>query len=1475
MRSQKSSGSEDKQRISLERTQSQLYSPRRTPTAANMHGDNHESVFSETSRRVGSEAALKLHADAVLRKAEETRTRHLSHLRKAFQKQKKENTLPLAVTQTSVVESLDDGVLRKRPTVKKVKRRYISDDKETMDFLGYKADPFPSGIALRKAIDFQSSKSNDNVSPRPIQPTEIKDVEKGNNSAVASSNKFINVELDLWDFIVDSVLTISSSRQNIVNGSETGNEITKGGSVDVDALKNLDGAKTPLPIPSAGSVSKLVKVVGTSATPKTRRSINGIASVVPRSVAPELVRTNVTAAKARLQEEHDSNYLEVFRRLISVSVTTQSELEGNRHLDFKSSSISLQDNCDDYLKNLFKKFDTNMNGLISMKEFRVSLQELNMDMTVDEINILFSRFASTIPGNIDWVEFSTFLKHFMSNESKSEQDVNTDNPFLSTLIQLRDTLRPVVQQMEAEQLTSLEAFFAKLKADKSAEKSIPVAPSKAEKVVDSKFVLPESAIFQGLAHKYAKNHIDSIRLLGLKITEEFHARMCRIFHNDLHSFMSFISANQSEKDLTAVLNAADSVLTDCLYKRAGSKTTSEADLVVKLWSSFAPAADKKVSYDKVATYFVRIFHENVESSSIKGSSEVAKPMKEGSVLFMGFDIHVLCRIIIDSLVYSKWNGAVEVDNDSMVRLNLSFSGFEAYVKYNQVLATERKLKSFLRLNLNSTSPTLTLLVHVYFKGSYDEVLILAKDTVSGEVYKLVIKENVKHFPVNKELDKRFESHRELVKALQEANHNSGKIGIPPIIKGKASSSSDLLDRANKELKAFVDRHDHIRNTLTYVDDDGYKLYNPWDTPAEDAAISDLLSRLRLVRGTAKKSCLVLAEDAKFLQQFKTLLEGAALPFFSILDETTLRFEVDSNLMTPTTSLRSVVFGALRSNKAVYAFITNVISSLHVSISTYNDGIKESYTWTELLFYLTNHRNPFFTAQLLPKFIKPEDYYFDVNKEDKSAFDGDDDDSDSHAIQRSPVDFDGAPCPTWNKSFDFSFNLPLISSCKVVSTEIAKVKVNGKPTYMVVMIRETKLKNRGNINFMFLTLYNPSSATEYQCGLRKINDSKADSSYTRLYDHFNNREKIIHDKKTFMDCTSFFSDNDLLILGPAITPRVEFNVYNSNGNIEELLGSCQVSVSSILSGIGHADPRWVTLSQNAGEIQVELSYRKENGENSQPQHSHSKAIKEKDTSFSDAPPQNLQGDQSVSPRRDRTPENRPKVDALKSELQELEEQKAKLEQEVLALKTVTSKDSTGNKVVPVNQSITSSVETNSEAESKSKGALTKGLEQENGVVKLDPKILEDIAKLKSENDVLRKKLEEMEKKREEDALNSRDNSPAEETKANAPPHQTPAAALPIAINHEESMLIGEESADAILRRILSILYSRHEKRVNPSLGPLDGLQRMLNSFAKSDGLLSAKDFVAALSEIMIDITLQQAVRVITEIVGMGRGVFLIT
>jgi len=78
-------------------------------------------------------------------------------------------------------------------------------------------------------------------------------------------------------------------------------------------------------------------------------------------------------------------------------------------------------------------------------------------------------------------------------------------------------------------------------------------------------------------------------------------------------------------------------------------------------------------------------------------------------------------------------------------------------------------------------------------------------------------------------------------------------------------------------------------------------------------------------------------------------------------------------------------------------------------------------------------------------------------------------------------------------------------------------------------------------------------------------------------------------------------------------------------------------------------------------------------------------------------------------------------------------------------------------------------------------------------------------------------------------------------------------------------VSDETAEGVARTILEVLSFRHEKKgTATSLGPLDGLQRMLNSFAKMDGQVSAKDIVSALSELLIDVTFEQANKIVKEI-----------
>ena len=222
-----------------------------------------------------------------------------------------------------------------------------------------------------------------------------------------------------------------------------------------------------------------------------------------------------------------------------------------------------------------------------------------------------------------------------------------------------------------------------------------------------------------------------------------------------------------------------------------------------------------------------------------------------------------------------------------------------------------------------------------------------------------------------------------------------------------------------------------------------------------------------------------------------------------------------------------------------------------------------------------------------------------------------------------VDYDGAPHPNWgvfNSPIKFNYRQPQITSCKVLCTDIAKIMIEGKPRYVVVMIRglsstsslpdsEGRKYKKEKERFIiitdsrqatykgFLTIYDPRTATEYQCGW------KTDSEIEKLR---GNASCNIQDATLAVGDSA---DNNELILGPAITPRLVINVYNYKGKRgedynsrnEELLGSCQVSISSVLSGSGLTDQEWVTLHYkdvgggpaegvDAGEIQVEMSFK---------------------------------------------------------------------------------------------------------------------------------------------------------------------------------------------------------------------------------------------------------------------------------------------
>jgi hypothetical protein len=650
------------------------------------------------------------------------------------------------------------------------------------------------------------------------------------------------------------------------------------------------------------------------------------------------------------------------------------------------------------------------------------------------------------------------------------------------------------------------------------------------------------------------------------------------------------------------------------------------------------------------------------SSANPSTGSVESTILTGKKLFFrGTDVSVLVRIVVDAMVYSSWNrlpansiatgasggglgngngngmlsgagngsangglsggnggagGALSAgagsktgngaggSSDSSVTLVgfLSYSGLDAYIRNNRIAYIERKLQYLIHLEHDRNKSDTFFLVHVFLSNDGNELVILADDPLSGSVHKLQLSENVCALPSGEALRALFMQNKALENAIQVA----GKL---------------LPNRP--------------------FDQDSLFLYNPIDTPVEDLAISQMVGRLKLIRSHATNSSqLILAEDPLLVQQIKNLMDASAksLPFFYLVNDLYLSFEVDEmaiksmqelqELNNPgqkaltngkssandkgnsvsksserVPSVRSVVFGSIRSQKGLATFLTQVKSSLKVVLTTYNSTLRETFEWDEMLAHLSNKRNPFVTVQLLPKYIPPEKYLYEPQDQAKAFTGDDDDDSDDEpeppseaaeegielprhkSWQRSRVEFDGAPRPVWDENFAFNFHSPKMTSCEVHAREVVKMKIDSVTKYVMILIREglrPKLASSDSTgsdstndkeNFFFLTLYDPRSATEYQVGVKPQSPLYAhlyyDRSKPQLADYKN--IDILRDK------LNQASEKDDIFVGPAITPRIQLSVFNhKDGKMKELIGQSQVSVSSVLSGSGVSDRVWVKL-----------------------------------------------------------------------------------------------------------------------------------------------------------------------------------------------------------------------------------------------------------------------------------------------------------
>lgn len=1669
----------------------------------------------EAIQNAAEMAAAKLHSDGSLQKAEKSRTKHLSALRSTLNRSKNSQFSKISSSMDSVggsgTNSLStrqndhDTMLRKKSSGgRHLKKKDITKDIFAMRWLNY--HPSAGMHSSSKPFDVVPMRTALSLGGNVPTVTEIGEVDfvadgSVDSYSVTKKSGFLKNDgsEDLWDYLIDCVITISFARPKATASSFAGSlgASSSLGLFKHDTFVSLKNKRSinkdsilltkSLEIPATPRVEVMKPVRGHTPTPRSQRKAIGAASVSSHQ-SKSLIRTLVNEVPEKLAsyQKVTDCFEEVYRRIVSVTTTTYEELAGERSI---SNPLSLSTQSTAYILSLFQKFDKNCNGFISKDEFKVAMNELNVEVSNEECDIFFNRFSCHIPGNIDYNDFLHFFKHNIvgATNSLSHEEIqhNPTHNLISCLQQLRDVLRRTMDEMKRSNINSIEKFFehnsSHLKIVNSPR--APLENFSSGSMQDINSAIPNNAILQSLELQQAKANTSILQSLGmsnLRVSDM--ARISRIFGFNVNSLMEFVRL--SSLDLIEALDIMDTQICKELSARSGAsivranddtmsaRASSKKDKVsprtvpvmpqtsltgkvppnlsnfalensisidltepttsstVKIWNAFAPTVDSAASFDTLVKYFNDVMTDS-------------HWFRTSGVTISGVNFDVLTRIVVDILIHSSWNKTFQsvgssvnesgggsgsglnaqnlkapkdvaslVSNETSIPSLLSFSGLDAYLRINRIHYIERKLKYLMQLESNMSGNSTHLLIHVYLSsinnGSRgDEMVIVADDPLSGEVFTLQLKDP------SFELLPRGEKLRGLFDEIQNWD---------VLVK---SLSNTVNNRPGGALQSMR------------FDENSLYLYNTFDTPLEDSVVSDLLKRLRLVRSRRTSiSELIITEDPKFLNQLKLLLDAAAnnLPFFYIVNDYYLSFEVDDQLLrqdgkehnNTRISVRSIVFGSLRKQKALYAFLSQVTSSLRVVLSTYNNSLKESFSWEEMLAHLTNHRNPFITIQLLPKFIPPEKYLYEP-VEAGGAFTGEeeddiDDEDDEGGIdegkrnedgieipplpkypnwQKGQVDFDGSPNPQWNSPFKYNFQSPKLTSCRVIFTEVVKMLLDESWKYVMVMIREGSKKikpsetgrtptTKGLIikePFRFLTLYDPKTATEYQCGVKadtdlykmllskpsrivasasqEVNDNKKDGRSKEglnkgLFGDF----KFHYEIKDLMVALNDAAEDNKLIVGPAVTPRLEIQVYNyQDEKVKELLGQCQVSISSVLSGSGIGEKTWVTLVYKtekpskdslennglnkgsntlfgqallavkakdleskpvrtidtyAGQIQVELSFRRSIEIEAERQALVDRLRKKKHEDGSQIP------STTVTPRKSITQSavdcDRQKIKSQhqnedrrlleiekerESKIKELAAENDRLVAEFNKLKQDIGNSAKGSSSIPSAVSLSPTSENDSnqimklQHENERLHKDLKNLQQERAKADEEKRKLENekslLLKSKTEEDEeklrLKEELRVLQERydkilQEQQLVNSRREGNSESQQHSLAVTGSGGGlstdSLPLSSNLVSLPFTDPISFSSFIRHLLTIFAQRFDKkRVSSnfagamqtigtsSVGPsansvLDGFFRLLQSYGNAEGLISFKEVLSSCQEVQIEISTEQAVRIVQEI-----------
>eukprot|EP01041_Mallomonas_annulata_P003479 gene3479-6925_t len=247
-------------------------------------------------------------------------------------------------------------------------------------------------------------------------------------------------------------------------------------------------------------------------------------------------------------------------RLAMWLILTDSLTGSNSSIKYVSTSNSKSSSSSSRSRMIFNK-----NGTISKDEFTNALHSLNLSLTEEDCNTLFSRFQTHSNDNvIDWKEFLSFFTDHAQKaiqQGKIALSLDNDEQSIGNLIlRIQNAILS-----DKTVLTSPRIPGLKVETD---------APSQ---------LIPDNAVFINMRLMDAKINAEKLRMLQVDISDEDMGRISRIFGYNVVAFMDFVRGNgqglghNDDRDLKSALTLARKTMLETFLQRCGGVTKPKAD----------------------------------------------------------------------------------------------------------------------------------------------------------------------------------------------------------------------------------------------------------------------------------------------------------------------------------------------------------------------------------------------------------------------------------------------------------------------------------------------------------------------------------------------------------------------------------------------------------------------------------------------------------------------------------------------------------------------------------------------------------------------------------------------------------------------------------------------------------------------------------------------------------------------------------